>query len=70
MVVVGSANTDFLIRGPKLPAAGETVEGREFHEGAGGTWGGALAGGTPQSVAAGPGFAAAGGAASHEGGGG
>ena len=36
VVVVGSANTDFLIRGPKLPAAGETVGGEEFHEGAGG----------------------------------
>ncbi|HVS34939.1 MAG TPA: ribokinase, partial [Gemmataceae bacterium] len=36
VVVVGSANTDFLIRGPKLPAAGETVAGDEFHEGAGG----------------------------------
>ena len=36
VVVVGSANTDFLIRGPKLPAAGETVGGDEFHEGAGG----------------------------------
>jgi ribokinase len=36
VAVVGSANTDFLIRGPKLPAAGETVGGEEFHEGAGG----------------------------------
>jgi ribokinase len=36
VVVVGSANTDFSVRGPKLPAAGETVGGEEFHEGAGG----------------------------------
>ena len=36
VVVVGSANTDFLIRGPKLPGPGETATGEEFHEGAGG----------------------------------
>ncbi len=36
VVVVGSVNTDFLIRGPKLPSAGETASGEEFHEGAGG----------------------------------
>jgi ribokinase len=36
VAVVGSANTDFLVRGPKLPAAGETVEGEDYHEGAGG----------------------------------
>jgi ribokinase len=36
VVVVGSTNTDFLARGPKLPAPGETAEGEEFHEGAGG----------------------------------
>jgi ribokinase len=36
VVVVGSANTDFLIRGPKLPTAGETAQGEEYHEGAGG----------------------------------
>jgi len=36
VVVVGSANTDFLIRGPKLPTPGETAEGEDYHEGAGG----------------------------------
>ena len=36
VVVVGSVNTDFLIRGPKLPSPGETVLGDEFHEGPGG----------------------------------
>jgi ribokinase len=36
IVVVGSANTDYLIRGPKLPRPGETVAGEEFVEGAGG----------------------------------
>ena len=36
VVVVGSVNTDFLIRGPKLPSPGETVLGDAFHEGPGG----------------------------------
>ena len=36
VVVVGSINTDFLVRGPKLPAPGETAQGDEFHEGPGG----------------------------------
>lgn len=36
VVVVGGANWDFLIRGPKLPAAGETVPGTDFQEAAGG----------------------------------
>lgn len=36
VVVVGSVNTDFLIRGPKLPTPGETALGEEFHEGPGG----------------------------------
>jgi len=36
VVVVGSVNTDFLIRGAKLPGPGETAEGEEYHEGAGG----------------------------------
>ncbi len=36
VVVVGSVNTDFLARGPKLPSPGETVLGDEFHEGPGG----------------------------------
>jgi ribokinase len=36
VVVVGSANTDFLVRGPKLPGPGETVMGEDLREGAGG----------------------------------
>ena len=36
VVVVGSINTDFMIRGPKLPTPGETALGEEFHEGPGG----------------------------------
>jgi ribokinase len=36
VVVVGSANTDFMIRGSKLPSPGETVEGEDYHEGTGG----------------------------------
>lgn len=36
IVVVGGCNFDYLVRGPKLPAAGETVEGHEFQEAAGG----------------------------------
>jgi ribokinase len=35
-VVVGGANWDYLVRGPKLPTAGETVRGEVFLEGAGG----------------------------------
>lgn len=34
--VVGAANTDYLIRGPRLPRPGETVQGEEFVEAAGG----------------------------------
>jgi len=36
VVVVGGANWDYLIRGKKLPGGGETAEGEQFHEGAGG----------------------------------
>jgi ribokinase len=36
VIVVGSINTDLVIRGPKLPAPGETVLGGEFYEAAGG----------------------------------
>jgi ribokinase len=36
VVVVGGANTDYLVRGPRLPTAGETVEGEEFTAGVGG----------------------------------
>jgi len=36
VVVVGGANTDYLIRGPRLPAPGETIEGFEFQMAAGG----------------------------------
>ena len=36
IIVVGSINTDFVIRGPRLPAPGETVSGGEFYQAAGG----------------------------------
>lgn len=36
VVVVGGANTDYLVRGAKLPAAGETSEGEDFQEAPGG----------------------------------
>src|SRR5262245_54799194 len=36
VVVVGGANTDYLVKGPKLPSPGETVEGEEFQEAPGG----------------------------------
>ena len=36
VVVVGSANTDFMIRGAKLPSPGETLQGEDYHEGTGG----------------------------------
>jgi ribokinase len=36
VVVVGGANTDFLVRGADLPAAGQTVDGDEFQEAPGG----------------------------------
>lgn len=36
IIVVGSINTDLVIRGAKLPAPGETVIGGEFYQAAGG----------------------------------
>jgi len=36
VVVVGGCNFDYLVRGPKLPTAGETAEGHEFQEASGG----------------------------------
>lgn len=36
IVVVGGINTDYLIRGPRLPAPGETLAGDEFMESPGG----------------------------------
>lgn len=36
VLVVGGANTDFLVRGPSLPAPGASVEGSEFQQGSGG----------------------------------
>ncbi|HMF11070.1 MAG TPA: ribokinase [Gemmataceae bacterium] len=36
ILVVGSINTDLVIRGPKLPRPGETVIGGEFYQAAGG----------------------------------
>lgn len=36
VVVIGGANTDYLIRGPELPQPGATVDGQEFQEAPGG----------------------------------
>src|SRR5712671_6295712 len=36
VVVVGGANTDFLIRGPSLPGPGRSVEGYTFQQAPGG----------------------------------
>lgn len=36
IIVLGSINTDLVIRAPRLPAAGETVTGGEFFQAAGG----------------------------------
>lgn len=36
VVVIGGANTDYLIRGPELPQPGSTVDGQEFQEAPGG----------------------------------
>src|SRR4051812_24330684 len=36
IVVVGGANADYLVRGPRLPAPGETVAGESLQEGPGG----------------------------------
>lgn len=35
-MVVGGVNSDYLVRGARLPAPGETLQGEFFHEGAGG----------------------------------
>jgi ribokinase len=39
LIVCGGLNTDYLIRGPRLPRPGETVDGEEFLEAAGGKGG-------------------------------
>jgi len=36
VVVVGGANTDFLVRGPSLPTRGRSVEGDTFQQAPGG----------------------------------
>lgn len=36
IIVVGSINTDLVIRGPRLPVPGETIGGGEFYQAAGG----------------------------------
>lgn len=36
IVVVGGANIDYMVRGSKLPTPGDAVEGKDFHEAAGG----------------------------------
>jgi len=36
VVVVGKANVDYLVRGPRLPRPGQSVTGDAFHEAAGG----------------------------------
>ncbi|MDB6034310.1 MAG: ribokinase [Verrucomicrobiales bacterium] len=36
VVVIGGINTDYLVRGTRLPRAGETVDGKEFLEAPGG----------------------------------
>ena len=36
IIVLGSSNTDFVIRGARLPAPGETVLGGQFFQAAGG----------------------------------
>lgn len=36
VLVIGGANTDFLVRGPSLPKPGASVEGEEFQEAQGG----------------------------------
>lgn len=36
IVVVGGANYDYMVRGPKLPTPGDAVEGTDFHSAAGG----------------------------------
>ncbi len=36
VAVVGGVNTDYLVRGPRLPKPGETIQGAEFQEAPGG----------------------------------
>ena len=36
VVVVGKANVDYLVRGPRLPGPGQSVTGDAFQEAAGG----------------------------------
>src|SRR5437660_6850104 len=36
VVVVGGANTDFFVKGPKLPKPGETIDGQTFLQAFGG----------------------------------
>lgn len=36
VVVIGGVNTDYTIRGPRLPTPGATIQGRDFMEGPGG----------------------------------
>src|SRR5829696_7997665 len=36
IVVIGGCNFDYLVRGPKLPAAGETIDGETFQAAPGG----------------------------------
>src|SRR5687768_632607 len=36
IIVIGSSNTDFLVRSETLPKPGETLSGREFFQGPGG----------------------------------
>src|SRR5262245_3304048 len=36
VIVIGSSNTDFLVRGETLPKQGESFAGGEFHQGPGG----------------------------------
>jgi len=36
VLVIGGANTDFLVRGPQLPRPSETIEGETFYSGPGG----------------------------------
>ncbi len=36
IVVVGGANTDYVVRGPRLPTPGEVVEGDDFYQAPGG----------------------------------
>ena len=37
VLILGSVNTDLVIRTPRLPRPGETVLGGEFYQAAGGT---------------------------------